>query len=144
MFECIKVIRSKQPKIFILENVKNFVGFDSGRPYQYLRSKLDNIGKYNIFSYTLNTRDYGIPQNRNRLYIVGILRKNHIHEFQIPRPKPMKPLEEFLESTKIYANSPLTDKDIARLEKHQKCTLSSLKGNYVAARDSFMFCMKGC
>jgi DNA (cytosine-5)-methyltransferase 1 len=143
MFECIKVIKTKKPKIFILENVKNFAGFDKGRPYKHLMRKLHQLRKYNIHSQNMNTRDYGIPHNRDRLYIVGICRDVQICEFQMPPSKCMKPLDKFLESTKIHAEIPLTQKDIARLEKHQNRSLSSLRGNYVAARDVFMFCMNG-
>jgi DNA (cytosine-5)-methyltransferase 1 len=77
MFHCIKVIKKKLPKIFILENVKNFKFIQNSEPFNYLIKTLkgikrDKIKMYNIYHDILNTKDYGIPQNRERIYIIGI------------------------------------------------------------------------
>jgi DNA (cytosine-5)-methyltransferase 1 len=81
MLHCIEVIREKQPPVFILENVKNFKFIEKGAPFNYLISSLESIGIYNIHADVYNTRDYGIPQNRERIYIIGIKHDVQISDF---------------------------------------------------------------
>lgn len=75
MIECINTIKAKTPKVFILENVKNFKTIENGKNYKYLMKELKSIKQYNIYPHIYNTKDYGIPQNRERLYIVGIKKR---------------------------------------------------------------------
>jgi DNA (cytosine-5)-methyltransferase 1 len=103
MYQCIKVIKKKLPKIFILENVKNFKFIQKGQPFNYLLTQLKNIKHQNEFAYNvyydiLNTKDYGIPQNRERIFIIGI-RKDVQKEnttYTTPEKLPMRPLDEFI------------------------------------------------
>jgi DNA (cytosine-5)-methyltransferase 1 len=89
MYQCIKVIKKKLPKVFILENVKNFKFIEKGKPFNYLISELKKVKNknkelaYNVYFDILNTKDYGIPQNRERLFIVGFLKKQ---SFEFPKP----------------------------------------------------------
>lgn len=69
MLECIKTILVKNPSYFILENVPQFKTINEGRLFNYLIKKLEK--KYKIYNYILNTLDFGLPQNRKRLYIIG-------------------------------------------------------------------------
>jgi DNA (cytosine-5)-methyltransferase 1 len=66
---CITAIKQTEPKLFILENVKSIMWTDYFNHIKSELSKLDYIITYNV----LNTKDYGIPQNRQRLYIIGSL-----------------------------------------------------------------------
>ena len=95
-FSCLKVIKEKQPKYFILENVKGLVSNDKGRTFRIIIKKLSTLEKYGyIIKYkVLNTRDYGIPQNRERLFIVGTK-----ENFEWPKKKKMKPLYKFIDFT---------------------------------------------
>ena len=52
---------------------------------------------YNIYYDVLNTKDYGIPQNRERLYIIGINKKNQIKKFEFPETKKMKDIKKFID-----------------------------------------------
>ena len=76
-YYCLDTIKAKLPKIFILENVKGLVNLENGKVLDTILKSLKNLKKYDIYWKVVNTRDYGIPQNRERLYIVGILEGNH-------------------------------------------------------------------
>ncbi len=102
MFECIKVISKKLPNIFILENVKNFYYIENGKPMTYLINTLNELGKYTIYYEILNTKDYGIPQNRERVYIIGIKNEIQKEEYTTPEKKIMRNLEEFILDKTIY------------------------------------------
>jgi DNA (cytosine-5)-methyltransferase 1 len=95
MLHCIEVIRVKQPKVFILENVRNFKTIHEGKPYKYLIQSLEKLGMYNVYADTYDTKDYGIPQQRSRVYIVGILKSHEIKPFVTPSHKPMQDIEGF-------------------------------------------------
>ena len=72
-FEVARILKEKQPKAFILENVKGLVSHDQGNTLQVIMNTLDELGydaKYKI----MNALDYGIPQNRERWYCVGFLK----------------------------------------------------------------------
>ncbi|KAI9316544.1 C-5 cytosine-specific DNA methylase-domain-containing protein, partial [Zopfochytrium polystomum] len=84
MLHCIEVIKTKQPNMFILENVRNFRRIEDGKPYNHLINSLNELNIYNIYPMLLNTKDYGIPQNRKRIYIVGIKKDIQIDDFNVP------------------------------------------------------------
>ncbi len=105
MLECISVIKIKQPPIFILENVKNFKNVQKGEPFNYLLNELNSIKKYNIHVDLLNTKHYGIPQNRERLFIIGIKKELQQKEYTTPERIQMKELKTFLVDDKIEFNS---------------------------------------
>lgn len=93
--QCLKVIKAKLPKVFILENVKGILSIDDGRTFENIINALNKIKRYNIQWKVLNTRDYGIPQNRERVFIVGIL-DNSI-EFEWPKEKKMMDIKNFVD-----------------------------------------------
>ncbi|MBL0721291.1 MAG: DNA cytosine methyltransferase [Sulfurovum sp.] len=80
-FDIERIIQAKQPKAFILENVKGLVSHDKGNTLKViidtLRDKLD----YNVSYQVLNSNDYAIPQNRERIYIIGFKDKSINFEF---------------------------------------------------------------
>lgn len=75
IFEFIRIIRESNPKIFIFENVKGLTTHDKGKTFKYVLSKFEEIN-YSIQYSILNGKDYGIPQSRNRLFLIGI-NNNH-------------------------------------------------------------------
>lgn len=84
-FEIIRIARNKKPKIILLENVKNLLHHKNGKTYETMKSALEKIG-YNVFEAVLCASDFGIPQARNRLYIVGIKKTYNIDNYIFPRP----------------------------------------------------------
>lgn len=89
-----QILKEKMPSAFLLENVKRLKSHDGGNTFAVIEEKLSNLG-YTIFHDVLNTLDYGLPQKRERIYIVGFKEKIG---FKFPKP-PGKhtPLEHILE-----------------------------------------------
>lgn len=72
-----------KPRILFLENVKNLENHDGGRTYSVIKSKLEKTG-YIIKEHVLNTMDYSdLPQNRERIYIIGFLHKEDADKFDL-------------------------------------------------------------
>lgn len=95
--DCLKVILTKKPKCFILENVKTLKTLNKGYYFNQIVDRLEGNGSYNIYHKVINSKDQGIPQSRERLYIIGIL-KNHIKKtFTFPTDIKMKPLKSFID-----------------------------------------------
>ena len=70
-FEVERILRSYSPKAFLLENVRGLYTHDGGRTFQTIIGKLHELG-YGTYDLLLNSSDFGVPQNRVRLYILGI------------------------------------------------------------------------
>lgn len=94
-FNIESIIAEKKPKAFLLENVKRLTTHDSGRTFAVILEKLKNLG-YTVFHKVFNALDFGLPQKRERIYIVGF--RDEIH-FDFPKPLGYyKPLTELLEN----------------------------------------------
>lgn len=70
-FDVIRILKKKKPKYIILENVKNLLSHDKNKTIKFILGQLSDIG-YAIDFTLINSREAGIPQNRDRVYIVGI------------------------------------------------------------------------
>ena len=93
-FDIARIIKHKKPKAFILENVKQLVGHNNGKTLKTILKTLKNLG-YDVHYTVLNALDYGLPQKRERVIIVG--HREPIY-FSYPAPvRPFKPLSESLE-----------------------------------------------
>lgn len=86
-FDIERILKKHLPQAILLENVKGFKGHDKGRTFEVIKNSLENLG-YNIFTEVLNAKDFGVPQNRERIYIVGFLDKNI--NFIFPQKKEIK------------------------------------------------------
>ena len=83
-FELLDTIKYSKPKVFILENVKNIIKHDKGKTYEIIMNELESLKQYEIYPCLMNTLDYGIPQQRTRVFFVGIQRKIQRYEFRYP------------------------------------------------------------
>lgn len=85
-FETLRIIEGKRPRAFLIENVKNLVSHDSGKTFRIIHDALKEAG-YHIRYKVLNSMEYGnVPQNRERIYIVGFLNKEECDKFYFPEP----------------------------------------------------------
>lgn len=85
-FEIARIIRKKKPQVVFLENVKNLVAHDNGKTFEVILDTLQEIG-YHVRYMVLNACEYGnIPQNRERIYIVGFLNEDFADKFYFPQP----------------------------------------------------------
>lgn len=82
-FDIERILLAKQPKAFLLENVKQLKSHDKGRTFKTIIDHLTNAG-YKVFYEILKAKDFGVPQNRERIYIVGFL--DHSINFEFPKP----------------------------------------------------------
>ncbi len=73
-FNIARILKSKKPRMFILENVKGLLSHDSGNTFKTIISTLAELG-YDLEWQVLNSKNFGVPQNRERVFIVGHLRK---------------------------------------------------------------------
>jgi DNA (cytosine-5)-methyltransferase 1 len=116
-FDIARIIQHKNPKAFVLENVKQLVGHDGGKTLKTIIKTLEKDLGYNVQFAVLNALDYGLPQKRERVIIVG--HKEPIM-FSFPSPvRPFKPLSEILEKKvdkKHYASDYIAKK---RKESHK-------------------------
>ena len=89
-FDVARIIDHHHPSLVLLENVKGFARHDSGNTLRVVKRILDELG-YNVFHQILNAKDFGLPQNRERIYIVGISRdKLGDIGFDFPEPPRLK------------------------------------------------------
>ena len=88
IFEILRILKDKQPKSFILENVKGLQSIEGGKVLQFIIEELDSVG-YDVKYKVLEAKDYGTPQLRKRLFFVGI-RKDLKKDFNFPNPVPLK------------------------------------------------------
>lgn len=92
-FEIERILKEKRPKAFLLENVKQLKGHDRGRTLQVILKHLDDLNYYVKYE-VLRAGDFGVPQNRERIYIVGISKDRfnlpENYEFEFPMPTYQK------------------------------------------------------
>jgi len=107
-FEIVRILKDKNPRAFLLENVKNLKNHDNGNTLKVIYSELQKLG-YHVIDKVLNTMEYGnIPQNRERIYIVGFLDQKAFNNFSFPEKVPLvKTVKDCLEKNvdeKYYYN----------------------------------------
>ncbi len=114
-FYIARIIEERQPMGFLLENVKNLKGHDNGRTFKIIEKTLKDLG-YHIKSKVLNSMEYGnIPQNRERIYIVGFKNKEYANKFIWPKKKKLNTkvtdlLEKNVPAKYYYNDKPLYKK----------------------------------
>lgn len=127
-FDVARIIKAKRPKMFLLENVKNLKSHDKGRTYKTIINTLREMD-YEVSSVLFKARDFGAPQNRERIYIVGFdkLTLKKIDSFRFPiAPKPKTRVGDILED---YVDEKYTISDTL-WEGHKRRKLQhKAKGN---------------
>ena len=73
-FEIARILADKKPKCFLLENVRNLVSHDKGKTFKTILNTLKNLD-YEVYYSLFKAKDFGVPQNRERIYIVGFHKK---------------------------------------------------------------------
>lgn len=123
-FDVARIVNDKKPSLLLLENVKGFKSHDKGRTFETVVASLDELG-YDTFSTVLNASDFGLPQNRERIFIVGVNRKK-IGKIEFNFPKPPKTvvkvgdiLEKNVDSKYVLSNK-LWSGHKRRLREHRE------------------------
>lgn len=95
--EFARVVKECQPKVFIFENVKGLINHDGGNTWEVIRRTFEDYCGYHIYSKILNSKDYGIPQHRERIFCIGFKEET---DFTFPAPIPLEyKMFDFLEDT---------------------------------------------
>jgi len=119
-FDVARIIDYHRPKVVLLENVKRFKTHDNGKTFQVVKDILEGMG-YTVYASILNARDFGLPQNRERIFIVGFYGKI---DFTFPTPPKTKTkLSDILEShfdEKYVLSDALWEGHKRRKEEHIK------------------------
>ncbi len=125
--EYIRVINLVKPKVFIYENVPGLLSHDGGDTWEVVKAQFDLL-KYKCFPMILNSKDYGVPQNRERIFVVGF--KNQKHAIEIPKPfKLKKTMQHLLEDhydSKYFL--PIKGVDFVTKEKNLKKRYTQVDG----------------
>ena len=87
-FDVARIIDHRKPSMVLLENVKGFTTHDKGRTMETVKETLEGLG-YNVFLKVLNARDFGVPQNRERIFIVA-LNKRKLGSIGFDFPHPLR------------------------------------------------------
>jgi len=98
-FDICSIVSTKRPKVIFLENVKHLVHHDEGKTLKTILAKLEELG-YNVTWRVLNGSDYGVPQNRERIIIVGTLAG--VFDFDKVKKKPRPHLIDFLDKEGVF------------------------------------------
>jgi DNA (cytosine-5)-methyltransferase 1 len=130
VMECIETIRQTRPKAFVLENVRHFQTIQNGRPYKNLMRELAGIGLYDVTTELLNTKDYGLPQYRQRMYIIGIRQDVAKQPFKTPPHVKMVALKSIIDASASHEKSPLRAWVMRKLKAEHEDYEKILNGNY--------------
>jgi len=140
-FEALRIIRANKPRAIFLENVRNLVSHDNGKTFQIIKDSLEDAGYY-LKHKVMNSLDYGnIPQNRERIYVVGFKEKNLRDSFEFPstialtetihditKPHEKKPNKYYYHDTQYY--------DMLKKEMTNPDTVYQLRRVYVRENKS--------
>ncbi len=118
-FEIERILKEKRPKAFMLENVRNLTAHDNGNTFRIIQEHLEALG-YAVYAKVLNALDYGVPQKRERIIIVGFLDTDVMFHFPDPVPDSQKKtLSDILESDvdpKYYVKERIRTSRLERLK----------------------------
>jgi DNA (cytosine-5)-methyltransferase 1 len=128
-FDVARIIKSKKPEAFLLENVKGLVGHDKGKTLSViLRTLREDLGYYVPEPRVMNARDFGVAQHRERIFIVGFKSKAAAERFSYPKPTKLKKvIADIKEKNVVPVKYYLSMQYLSTLEAHKK--RHSDKGN---------------
>ena len=117
-FHLAKLIASKRPMAFLFENVDNLKRHDRGRTFRTIMNILTDDLNYGIHHAILNSKDFGVPQNRKRIYIVGF--RNGGGGFVFPKPTDSsKRLSDIVEKEPVDPKYYLSQRYLDALNRHK-------------------------
>lgn len=131
-FEIERILKEKRPKAFLLENVKQLKGHDHGRTFNIMIEHLLALN-YHVDAKVLNAKDFGVPQNRERIYIVGFNRDllNVPDDYAFPYPKPVgydTKVGDILEKEPVDDKYTVSDKMWVGLQRRKTNNRNNGKG----------------
>lgn len=132
--EFARIVMECKPKVFIFENVKGMLYHDNGKTWETIKKTFENDCGYQVYSQVLNSKDYGIPQSRDRIYCIGFREETN---FKYPAPIPLKlTVHDLLDD--------IVDEKYFLKEKGFKFITQSInhKKSYTQINGNIMLCQK--
>ena len=118
-FDVARICAKHKPKVIFCENVKGLTIHDKGRTFEIITETLKEIG-YTPFQAILNSRDFGVPQNRERIYIVAFRNDIAPKEFHFPSPlDSSKRIKDIIEENPVPAKYYLSNTYMETLKRHK-------------------------
>lgn len=126
-FDVARIVKYHRPKVVFCENVKNLIAHDRGRTFKVITGILEELG-YSVFYRVLNSKDFGVPQNRERIYVVAFRNDIAPNEFIFPETTNTETvLRDVLETSAVSSKYYLSDVYLASLRRHKE--RHAAKGN---------------
>jgi DNA (cytosine-5)-methyltransferase 1 len=118
-FDVARICALHKPKVIFCENVKGLTIHDKGRTFNIIKGTLEEIG-YTVHEKILNSRDFGVPQNRERIYVVAFRNDIDSSMFKFPEPTDSsKTLLDIREDEAVSAKYYLSDTYFETLKRHR-------------------------
>jgi len=118
-FNVAEICEKRKPKVIFCENVKGLANHDKGRTYKIIKGRLEELG-YKVYEEILNSRDFGVPQNRERIYIVAFKKNIDSSAFHFPKPKDSsKKIKDIMEENPVSAKYYLSETYLETLRRHR-------------------------
>ena len=125
--DVVRICEYHKPRVIFCENVKGLLMHDKGRTFKVIRQAFRDIG-YQVYWKVLNSKDFGIPQNRERIYIVAFRDDLNIGEFRFPDAKEKKAsIRDILDDAPVSSRYYLSDVYVQTLREHK--ARHAAKGN---------------
>ncbi len=119
-FDVARICAHHKPKVIFCENVKGLTIHDKGRTFRIIVGTLEEMG-YKVFHHVLNSKDFGVPQNRERIYIVAFRDDIAPERFSFPAPlRTQKCLWHILEGEAVPAKYYLSEAYLDTLKRHKE------------------------
>lgn len=126
-FDVVRVCAYHKPKVIFCENVKGLIGHDKGRTFEIIKGALKELG-YEVHAKVLNSKNFGVPQNRERIYIVAFRDDIDCSGFEFPAPTLCgKKIKDIIEKKPVSARYYLSDVYLETLRRHK--ARHATKGN---------------
>jgi DNA (cytosine-5)-methyltransferase 1 len=114
-----RICEEHKPKVIFCENVKGLLIHDKGRTFQIIKKTFENLG-YTVFSKVLNSKNFGVPQNRERIYIVAFRKGIDCSNFMFPSPTGSTvKLRQIIEKKPVSVKYYLSTTYIETLKRHK-------------------------
>ncbi|WP_164120867.1 DNA cytosine methyltransferase [Sharpea azabuensis] len=155
-YDYANLIKDVNPKVFIYENVRGLKNHDKGKTWNIMKNAFDELG-YHIDESILNARDYGIPQIRQRLFVIGIRKDIKLtKQFEFPKgfelPEYVNDMHKFLEDKVTFGHMKYVQKDtnnnmgalyFEETSEEEKLNQAKYLSKYVLSQKLYDYVMKG-
>jgi len=118
--DVVRICEYHKPKVIFCENVKGLIMHDRGRTFKVIKKAFEEIG-YTVYSKVLNSKDFGVPQNRERIYIVAFKNDIDSSNFHFPVGNNSNTcIKDIMEKKPVSAKYYLSDVYLETLKKHKE------------------------